>query len=204
MTGEMDIYFIYPVLGYLLGSIPFGLLLARLKGVDIRARGSGNIGATNVARIIGKGFGLATLAADILKGLVPVLICKYAMNGQAGQESFMALTGAGAILGHCYSIFLRFKGGKGVATAAGVFLAICPFSVFVAIISFLIAALMSGYVSLGSLLAAFIIPVAVHFICPGLYFEILAWGTAVLVWWKHRENIQRLLKGQEKRLKKTA
>jgi len=115
-----------PASAYLLGSIPFGLLLARMRGVDVRSVGSGNIGATNVTRALGKGFGLLTFCADLSKGFVPVLVCRAVLPAGLETQTILALTGFGAVLGHCFPVFLGFRGGKGIATASGVFLGICP------------------------------------------------------------------------------
>jgi glycerol-3-phosphate acyltransferase PlsY len=189
---------IWPIGAYLLGSIPFGLLLARCKGIDLRKHGSGNIGATNVARVMGKGWGLFTLVADLAKGLLPVLGCIWAMAGAADLDLWIAYTGLSAVLGHCYSIFLGFRGGKGVATAAGVFLGVCPFAVGVAVVTFIIVLKKWGYVSVGSLAAAVFVPILMHFFCPAYELELMAWGTTCIIWIKHRDNIKRLIRGDEK------
>jgi glycerol-3-phosphate acyltransferase PlsY len=188
----------WPLAAYLFGAVPFGLLLARAKGVDLRCHGSGNIGATNVARVLGKRLGLITLSADLSKGLVPVLGCRMAMEGNPDMELYIALAGVGAVIGHCYPVFLRFRGGKGVSTAAGVFLGICPVVLAFAMAGFVLAVKKCGYVSVGSLSAAVIIPVLLHFLCPGRDLELMAWFVAIVIWWKHRENIGRLLRGEEK------
>jgi glycerol-3-phosphate acyltransferase PlsY len=188
--------FLWPVAAYLAGSIPFGLVFAGIKGVDLRRHGSGNIGATNVTRVIGKGLGLLTMLADMIKGFLPVVLFRFFSHG-APDLNILALTGVGAVLGHCYPVFLGFHGGKGVATSAGVFLAVCPSAIGVALAAFLLTVKITGFVSAGSLTAALIAPVAVHFFCPGSRFELMAWAIAVLVWWKHRENIGRLLRGEE-------
>jgi glycerol-3-phosphate acyltransferase PlsY len=196
---------IWPIGAYLLGSIPFGLLLARCKGIDLRKHGSGNIGATNVARVMGKGWwGLITLTADLSKGLLPVLGCMWAMAGATDPDFWIACTGLSAVLGHCYSIFLGFQGGKGVATAAGVFLGVCPCAIGIAVITFLITLKKWGYVSVGSLTAALFTPILMHFFCPALELELMAWGTACVIWIRHKDNIKRLMKGEEKSWRKGA
>lgn len=192
----------WPLSAYLLGAVPFGLLFARAKGVDLRSHGSGNIGATNVARVLGRWLGLLTLSADLSKGLLPVLGCRMAMAGDPNAELLVALAGMGAILGHCYPVFLRFRGGKGVATAAGVFLSICPAALAFATAGFVLAVRQSGYVSVGSLTAAVLMPVLLHFLCPSRDLEVMAWCAAIVIWWKHRENIGRLLRAEEKSWKK--
>ena len=145
------------VVAYLLGSIPTGLLLARAFGVDIRSAGSGNIGATNVYRTLGRKFGIMTLAGDCLKGLVPVLAARY-LGVSAG---WLALTGSAAFLGHVYTVFLGFKGGKGVATALGVFLGVSPLAVPVSLAIFSLVLWKWRYVSLASITAAAAMPVIV-------------------------------------------
>jgi glycerol-3-phosphate acyltransferase PlsY len=196
MTPSSQI--IWPIGAYLLGSIPFGLLLARCKGIDLRKHGSGNIGATNVARVMGKGWGLLTLTADLAKGLLPVLGCMWAMAGAADLDLWIACAGLSAVLGHCYSIFLGFRGGKGVATAAGVFLVVCPFAIGVAVVTFIIVLKKWGYVSAGSLAASVFTPILMHFFCPAAELELMAWGTTCIIWIRHKDNIKRLIRGEEK------
>nr|HDN00095.1 glycerol-3-phosphate 1-O-acyltransferase [Deltaproteobacteria bacterium] len=189
---------IWPIGSYLLGSIPFGLLLAHCKGIALRKHGSGNIGATNVARVMGKGWGLLTLAADLAKGLLPVLGCIWVMAGAADIDLWIAFTGLGAVMGHCYSIFFRFRGGKGVATASGVFLGVCPFAVGVAVFTFIVVLKKWGYVSVGSLSVALFMPILMHFFCPAYELELMAWGITFVIWIRHRDNIKRLIEGKEK------
>ncbi len=197
----LDNRFIFPLFAYLLGSIPFGLLIARTKGIDIRGKGSGNIGATNVARVVGKIWGLFTLCLDLLKGLLPVLIYRALIREAPDDVLFLALTGFMAVVGHCYSLFLRFHGGKGVATAAGVFLGLCPYAVLLAALAFLLVFKKWGYVSLGSLTAAITLPIFFHFLCRSTYLEVMAWAIAIIIWIKHRDNIRRLINGEEKGFK---
>ncbi|RNC66607.1 MAG: glycerol-3-phosphate acyltransferase [Desulfuromonadales bacterium] len=182
---------------YLLGSIPTGLLLAKAFGVDIRNTGSGNIGATNVYRTLGRTVGVATLVGDCLKGLLPVLAAKYL--GMA--DIWVAAAGLAAFLGHVYTVFLGFKGGKGVATALGVFLGISPLSVLIALGIFVAVVFTSRFISLGSITAAAAMPVIVAVVerKPLLIGVTLIIG--LLVIWKHRENIRRLRQGTENRFK---
>ncbi len=178
---------------YLLGSIPFGLVLCKLLGKsDPREAGSGNIGATNVARLAGKPIGVATLLLDVAKGAVPVfLAAAWLPDWQS------ASVGLAAFVGHCYPVYLGFKGGKGVATAMGVYLALSWPALLGVLAIFIATAWRSGYVSLGSLLA-----------CASAPIWLLAWGEpwpvvvialamAVIVVWKHRENIARMRGGSE-------
>jgi len=182
---------------YLLGSIPTGLLLAKAAGVDIRTTGSGNIGATNVYRTLGRSVGIATLVGDCLKGLLPVLAAKYL----GMTELWVALAGLAAFLGHVYTVFLGFKGGKGVATALGVFLGISPLSVLVALGIFIACVATSRFISLGSIVAAAAMPPIVAILDGRPPFVVVTLVIAILVIWKHRENIQRLRAGTENRFK---
>lgn len=182
---------------YLIGSIPTGLLLAKAAGVDIRTTGSGNIGATNVYRTLGRSVGIATLVGDCLKGLLPVLAAKYL----GMTELWVALAGLAAFLGHVYTVFLGFKGGKGVATALGVFLGISPLSVLVALGIFVAVVATWRYISLGSIAAAAAMPPIVGVIDGRPPFVCVTVVIALLVIWKHRENIRRLREGTENRFK---
>ena len=176
------------------GSIPFGLLLVKLAGKgDVRAHGSGNIGATNVSRVGGKALGILTLLLDILKGFLPVFLAKQAGLGESAL-SLMALV---AVLGHVFTPWLKFQGGKGVATALGVALAFRASMVVPPLTVFLVLMLVFRYVSLGSVAAAAALP-ATLLLRGGPLATILPWmGLALLVIVKHRENIIRLMKGTE-------
>ena len=181
--------------GYLAGSVPFGLLLTRLGGAgDIRGIGSGNIGATNVLRTGRKGLALATLAADIAKGCLPTLL------GQAyfGPDIAVAI-GLGTVVGHCFPVWLRFRGGKGVATAAGVILALTPLVVAVVLALFVAVVWLTRYVSLGSCLAAIAAPISAWLLgyqqAAELYLVL-----ALVIVVMHQANIRRLLQGEESKL----
>lgn len=192
----MDYFLI--ILSYLIGSIPFGLLLGKLAGIDVRKDGSGNIGATNVSRLVGKKVGAATLLLDAGKGLLPMVAA-----GSLGlsQNSIM-LCGAAAFAGHLFPLYLKFRGGKGVATALGIFLYLSPLALLVCVVAFFAAVFLSGFVSVGSLLAAAIIPVLI-FLQQGVgSCFYLALFVSLLIWHKHRSNIIRLLNGEEKSWKK--
>ena len=182
---------------YFIGSIPTGLLLAKACGVDIRTTGSGNIGATNVYRTLGRSVGVLTLVGDCLKGLVPVLVAQRL--GFADQ--WVAAVGLTAFLGHVYTIFLGFKGGKGVATALGVFLGVSPLAVLVTLGIFIIVLARWRYVSLASITAAAVMPFAVALIEQKRLLIAMSLAIAALVIYKHRENIQRLKNGSESRFK---
>jgi acyl phosphate:glycerol-3-phosphate acyltransferase len=195
MAGGLPGLLLALLAGYGLGSIPFGLLLTRWAGAgDIRAIGSGNIGATNVLRTGRKGLALATLMLDVAKGALPTAL-GFAWLGPLGG----ALAGAGAILGHCFPVWLGFRGGKGVATAAGVVLGMTPvlfvliLAVFIGIVS------VTRWVSLGSIAAACTAPVVAWLLGYGLAAALYVLVAALVVY-KHRENIGRLLKGEESKL----
>lgn len=183
---------------YLLGSVPTGLLLAKaFGGLDIRAAGSGNIGATNVYRTLGKKVGVMTLAGDCLKGLLPVLAAK-----QMGlPEAWVVAVGLAAFLGHVYTVFLGFKGGKGVATALGVFLGVSPLSVLIALGVFAAVILKWRYVSLASIMAAASMPAIVAILDKKPLVIAMTIAISALVVFKHRENIGRLMAGTESRFK---
>jgi len=189
------------VAAYLIGAIPFGLLLSRSSSVDIRAHGSGNIGATNVARLLGKKLGFCTLLLDIGKGYLPMALAALLIRGP-NQGLIVAICGLGAVLGHMYPVYLGFKGGKGVATGLGVFLYLAPMAVVYGLGVFLAAVLLSGFVSLGSLLASAAIPLAIFLQGAPNGTIVIAVTIGLLIWWKHRPNIGRLLSGTEKSWKK--
>jgi acyl phosphate:glycerol-3-phosphate acyltransferase len=209
----LTLYLIVAVMAYLLGSIPFGYLLVRIfRGEDIRLTGSGNIGATNVARSGAKGLGIATLALDALKGALAVWIAsviaasKYNLCGDFVQHvcvsalRLMAVAALCAVLGHVFPVWLRFKGGKGVATALGVFCVLFPKAILVALALFILVVATTRYVSLGSILGAIAFPVAAYFIeHPDSISLVLASLVSLTVILKHHENIRRLLAGTENR-----
>src|SRR5512134_1334588 len=170
--------------GYLLGSVPFGILVAKAfdRGLDLRKAGSGNIGATNVARTLGKAAGVITLLLDAGKGIFALALARIILDGPA--YPWLALVGGAVFLGHVFPVYLRFRGGKGVATALGVVL-------------FAVVLYFTRYVSLGSLCAAVGLPVAMAFLGKSREYVTLSLLMGFLVIWTHRENIHRLLAGQE-------
>ena len=181
---------------YVAGSIPFGMLLARAKGIDLRQVGSGNIGATNVARAMGKGWAVAVLAADAAKGFVPVWLGRrFGL-----PPKVIAAAGGAAIVGHMFTLFLRGRGGKGVATSLGVALALSPIAAAVGFGAYVVVFATTRLSSLGSLLGVWTF--SLLFVLrerPGLPLSALALGGATLVTLRHRENIARLVRGEEKR-----
>ena len=216
-----------PLIAFLAGSIPFGLIIAKAKGVNIREQGSGNIGATNVLRVVGKPYGIACLILDLLKGLVPTIIgiSLYNYVGENNSMSLAALadhavelnrtkaqtlqilTGLAAILGHNYSPWIGFKGGKGIATSAGVLIALMPAGVVILLLMWVVLFFSTKYVSVASMGASLSLPVVVLFGSwyhgklangtwnqPLLYFSIVI---ALLAVWRHRSNIKSLMNGTE-------
>jgi glycerol-3-phosphate acyltransferase PlsY len=193
-------YIALPVFAYLLGSIPWGLILTRLfTPVDIRQAGSGNIGATNVAREAGVKLGIITLAGDVLKGAAPVWLATSitAANDTRGAF-FVALVSLAAFMGHLYPVYMKFKtGGKGVATAAGCFAVISPVAMVISILVFIMMVCWSNRVSLASLVAAAVLPVAVWMATHSQIITGCAVITTIFIYYRHIDNIKRLLTGTE-------
>ncbi len=203
------------ILGYLLGSVPFGIIIARAHGKDLRRIGSGNIGATNVARALGRRWAYVCFLLDVLKGMVPMLTVKALIEmpkPTAGLLSLWLLVGCGAILGHIFPIYLKFKGGKGVATSLGVALGIWPYYTICATVVFVIWAavtLIWRYISLASIAASIAFPLVLILaivLTPGWDFAnlwpllIAATAIPLMVIVRHRENIKRLLTGTESKI----
>jgi glycerol-3-phosphate acyltransferase PlsY len=181
--------------GFLLGSFPTGYLMGKtIKGIDIRQHGSGNPGATNVFRVVGKTAGAATLLIDALKGYLPV---HAALRMEPQNILFASWIGLAAIAGHNWSVFLAFKGGKGVATSAGVFLALAPLPTAIAAVFFLAGFFASGHASMGSMVAALALSVSTWFLSSSRFLAALAAFCAILVIFLHRKYISRLVRRQE-------
>lgn len=193
------------IIAYLLGSIPTSYLIGRiLKKIDIRKFGSGNIGATNAFRVLGVKVGILTLIIDVAKGFFAIQLGKYILENP--DDLILIFIGLAVILGHIFTIFLKFKGGKGVATSAGVFIALIPIPVFITLVVFILTVLISKYVSLGSLLAAltlFITELIININNSFAEIEILIliFIITVFIIIRHRENIKRILKGNENKIK---
>ncbi len=221
-----------PLVAFLFGSVPFGLIIAKAKGINIREHGSGNIGATNVLRVVGKKFGITCLFLDALKGFIPVVIAinLIQIDGRVIQvplgfldpwalvlpatealkgQTVQILTALAAVLGHNYSPWVGFKGGKGIATSAGVLLALMPFAVGLLVLVFLAVFLTTRYVSLASIVAAAALPLLTLWgswhhgrIQDGTWNKPLfafSLTIAILAIWKHKSNIERLRNGTEHR-----
>ena len=205
---------------YLLGSIPTGFLVAKAKGIDIRSVGSGNIGATNAMRVLGKPAGIAVLLMDAAKGFLALVLWTPIIYNEFGGidcmccgvpafdpgaltqiPNYAVLAGVCAVLGHNYTCWLKFKGGKGIATTAGVYLALAPWALLIALMVFIVAILLTKYVSVGSISAAVALPVTVWVMTPhNLFLGIVTTALGALAIYKHKSNIQRLIAGTENRL----
>jgi len=216
-------YILTALAAYLVGSIPFGFLVAKAKGIDIRAVGSGNIGATNAMRALGKPAGIFVLLMDVLKGYAACAflaphIFDWLIPHYSGffryfhdmpvelQTRFYVVAGIFAVLGHNYTCWLKFKGGKGIATTTGVYLALAWPAVLIGLVVFILGVLLTRYASVGSIAAAIALPVTVWVMTPhNLFLGIVTTALGVMAIYKHKSNIQRLMAGTESRLgKKTS
>ncbi len=186
------------IVSYLIGSIPTGYWISRLKGIDVRQHGSGNLGATNVFRVLGKPAGIVTLVVDALKGVICVTWIAYLFaNSHINLDWLRVLNGFAAIIGHNWTIFLKFKGGKGVATSAGIIIGLEPYAFLICLIIFLILVSLTRIVSIGSLSTALALPIIFiwkHEPLPQLIFALVA---SILVIYRHKENIKRIWLGKE-------
>ncbi|MEI6352229.1 MAG: glycerol-3-phosphate 1-O-acyltransferase PlsY [Verrucomicrobiota bacterium] len=206
----MQALFISVLIGYLLGSIPFGFLVGKARGIDIRKHGSGNIGATNVVRTLGKNWGVFVFILDVLKGAAAVQLAQRLDINLAAPGVFHPsvnvigiVAGLACILGHNYPAWLGFKGGKGVATSAGVLVGLMPAAAGIGLLVWVISYYSSRYVSLASIIAAVSLPVIVWALereANSLFWFSLVISTLAI--WRHRSNIQRLLAGTEHRFEK--
>ena len=204
---EIVCYVVTALAAYLLGSIPTGFLVAQTRGIDIRTVGSGNIGATNTLRVLGKPAGIFVFVMDALKGwlaVVPLAFLIATLFGQpqsrTSHETAQIIAGLCAILGHNYTCWLQFKGGKGIATSAGVLLALVPWALLIIFAVFILFFLATRYVSMGSIAAAATLPFASWITGESPAKIIVTGAMGMLAIYKHKENIIRLLKGTERRL----
>ncbi|MGE4266017.1 MAG: glycerol-3-phosphate 1-O-acyltransferase PlsY [Deferribacterales bacterium] len=184
---------------YVIGSVPTAyLVVKKIKGIDIRTVGSGNVGASNAARVLGKWGFIGVLFADMMKGFIPVFVIKHFYG-----ESWIVLIGAVAVIvGHSFTCFLKFKGGKGVATGVGVFLALAPFQLLVAAVIFGIMLAVFQMVSIGSVTAAAFLAVMVWFTSEWDHLRYITFVIALLIIWLHRGNIARMVRGEERKIGK--
>ncbi len=208
---EIGAYTLIVVASYLVGSVPAGFLAARARGIDIRTVGSGNIGATNVLRVLGKTAGFTVLAVDGFKGFaaarwLPLLAMRVFPGANVEEEHLAIVAGVAAILGHNYPCWLNFKGGKGIATSAGVVMAWAPLACVTALVVWGVFFIVTKYVSVASLAAAVILPPAVWLFNGSVAMTCVMTGLSLLAFYKHKGNIRRLLQGTENRAgqKKTA
>jgi glycerol-3-phosphate acyltransferase PlsY len=207
---QVAAYLVVALAGYLLGSIPTGYLVAKAKGIDIRTVGSGNIGATNAFRVLGKPAGIFVLLADGLKGWLAVFFASYIVRQVLvlsdcscefwNQDVGVTLGGLAAILGHNYTCWLKFKGGKGIATTAGVYFALAPLSVTIAIVVWIILLVATRYVSVASMAAAAALPTAVALTQTNVTLSCVTVVIGALAIYKHKSNVQRLRAGTESRI----
>lgn len=184
---------------YLCGAIPFAYIVVRIaRGIDIRTVGSGNVGATNAARILGKWGFISVFTLDMLKGLLPLLLVRSVY----GESLFLLICTVAIVFGHIYTVFLNFKGGKGVATAAGVYFALAPAELWIALAVFVLVVLLTKMVSAGSVVAAGAMGIIIWIMNDWLALQIFTTIMVLFVIWKHRTNISRILNGTENKIGK--
>ncbi|NUN24635.1 MAG: glycerol-3-phosphate 1-O-acyltransferase PlsY [Candidatus Jettenia caeni] len=194
-----------PIISYLIGSIPFGFLITKMvKGVDIRQFGSGNPGATNVGRVLGKPYGILVFILDMLKGFLPVFLFDRLFSGY-GHNLTLILCGMGVICGHTFPVFLNFKGGKAAATSCGVFLWLAPLPLIISAAAWLLIITISRYISLGSMLSSIVLVVCIILFGKdpfgqGLYLTLFSIFISILLIVRHKSNIERLLRGTESKI----
>ncbi len=201
-NGEKNVNNAWHLLAaYLLGSIPFGYLLVKwVKGIDVRTQGSGNIGMTNVWRVAGAQWGILTLLLDIAKGALAVYITRQAAPE---NDPLIVLSGLAALLGNIFSVFLKFKGGKGIGVSVGVFFSLLPIPSSAGLAVFIVVLAIGRMISVGSLLGVTTMAGLTLYYQQGLtWYSGLACFAAVMIWWTHRQNIQRILKGTENKIGK--
>ena len=195
-SGDVPLRIVAITAAYLIGSIPFSYLVARRHGVDVRAVGSGNVGATNVMRSVGRAAGVAAFVLDFAKGAAASLLGLWL----APATPLPALCAAVAVVGHMYPVWLRFRGGKGVATGAGAFLPLVPTATGAALATFAVVLAITRYVSLASIAGTLVLAVAAFLLGAAAPVVRAAAGMAVLIVWKHRANLERLSRGTESRV----
>lgn len=191
-----------PIIAYFVGSIPFGFLLTKfIKGIDIRQIGSGNPGATNVARVLGKPYGILVFFLDMLKGFLPVYFFDRLFSGY-GHNLALILCGVGVICGHTFPIFLGFKGGKAAATGCGLFLWLAPVPLFITMAVWSLTVFISRYISLGSMISSIALVASIILFGNGLYLTLFSIFISILLIIRHKSNIKRILNGTESKIGK--
>jgi glycerol-3-phosphate acyltransferase PlsY len=203
-------YIVGIIISYLIGGIPFGYLIAVIKGVDIRTQGSGNIGATNVGRVLGKKYGLIIFILDMLKGFAVVLLVPAAVSSAVNISTttgnlLAVLCGFCAVLGHAFPVYLKFKGGKAVATSFGVFIWLVPISIAIAFGVWLLTVIVTRYVSLGSMIGSLSLVGVIVIVVDSpfgdnIYLLAMSVAVAILIIARHTSNIQRIIAGTEKKV----
>jgi len=203
-------YIVGIIISYLIGGIPFGYLIAVIKGVDIRTQGSGNIGATNVGRVLGKKYGLIIFILDMLKGFAVVLLVPAAVSSAVNISTttgnlLAVLCGFCAVLGHAFPVYLKFKGGKAVATSFGVFIWLVPISIAIAFGVWLLTVIVTRYVSLGSMIGSLSLVGVIVIVVDSpfgdnIYLTVMSVAVAILIIARHTSNIQRIIAGTEKKV----
>jgi glycerol-3-phosphate acyltransferase PlsY len=203
-------YIVGIIISYLIGGIPFGYLIAVAKGIDIRTQGSGNIGATNVGRVLGKKYGLIIFTLDMLKGFIVVFFVPAAVSSAVNiptttDNLLVILCGFCAVLGHAFPVYLKFKGGKAVATSFGVFIWLVPVSIAIAFGVWLLTVIVTRYVSLGSMIGSMALAVAIVVVVnspfgDNVYLTAMSVAVAILIIARHTSNIQRIIAGTEKKV----
>lgn len=197
------------IISYLIGGIPFGYLIAVAKGIDIRTQGSGNIGATNVGRVLGKKYGLIIFILDMLKGFIAVFLIPMLISDikfpTTPDNLLVILCGFCAVLGHAFPVYLKFKGGKAVATSFGVFIWLVPISIAIAFGVWLLTVIVTRYVSLGSMIGSMALTVAIVVVVnspfgDNVYLTAMSVAVAILIIARHTSNIQRIIAGTEKKV----
>jgi glycerol-3-phosphate acyltransferase PlsY len=182
---------------YVLGSFPTSYLVGRLRGIDLREHGSGNLGGTNAYRVLGASAGIPVVLVDVVKGYAPAAFFPLWDGASAG--SLALLYGLLAIAGHVWSVFVRFRGGKGVATGGGVLIALAPLAALIALLVWIGVVALTRFVSVGSLIATTIVPVVAHLTEAPWSTVVFCAGVVAFVWWTHRDNLRRLARGEENR-----
>jgi len=203
-------YIVGIIISYLIGGIPFGYLIAVAKGIDIRTQGSGNIGATNVGRVLGKKYGLIIFILDMLKGFIVVFFVPAVVSSAVNVPTtignlLVILCGFCAVLGHAFPVYLKFKGGKAVATSFGVFIWLVPLSIAIAFGVWLLTVIVTRYVSLGSMIGSTALAVAIVVVVDSpfgdnVYLTAMSVAVAILIIARHTSNIQRIIAGTEKKV----